>query len=72
MINFTFQYIAWLAKENFPIIFSDFSCNSKIYVIVLVFYMDSALNMDTTYIFKSNKFYPNMALRAHKAKQLKR
>ena len=39
---------------------------------VLVPYMGSALNMDTPNIFKSNKFYRHMALRAHKAKQLKR
>ena len=39
---------------------------------VLVSYMDSALNMDTPNIFKSNKFYQHMALRARKEKQLKR
>ena len=40
--------------------------------IVLVPYMDSAQNIDTPNIFKSNKFYRNMALRACKEKQLKR
>ena len=39
---------------------------------VFVPYMDSALNMDTPNIFKSNKFYRHMALRARKEKQLKR
>ena len=39
---------------------------------VLVPYMDSALNMDTPNIFKSNKFYRHMVLRARKEKQLKR
>ena len=34
--------------------------------------MDSVLNMDTPNIFKSNKFYRHMALRARKEKQLKR
>ena len=42
------------------------------YNVVLVPYMDSALNMDTPNIFKSNKFYRHMALRARKEKQLKR
>ena len=40
--------------------------------IVLVPYMDCALNMDTPNIFKSNKFYRHVALRARKDKQLKR
>ena len=40
--------------------------------IVLVPYLDSAHNMDTTNIFKSNKFYRHMVLSARKAKQLKR
>ena len=40
--------------------------------IVLVPYMDSGLNMDIPNIFKSNKFYRHMALRARKEKQLKR
>ena len=39
--------------------------------IVLEPYMDSAHNMDTPNIFKSNKFYGHMALRARKEKQLK-
>ena len=34
--------------------------------------MDNALNMDTPNIFKSNKFYRHMELRARKEKQLKR
>ena len=34
--------------------------------------MNSVLNMDTPYIFKSNKFYRHMVLRARKEKQLKR
>ena len=42
------------------------------FYIVLVLYMDSALNMDTPNIFKSNKFYRHLALRARKEKQLKR
>ena len=40
--------------------------------IVLVPYMDSALNMDTPNIFKGNKFYRHMALRARKEKHYKR
>ena len=47
-------------------------CLTKVLNIVLVPYMDSAHNMDTPNIFKSNKFYRHMALRAHKEKQLKR
>ena len=39
---------------------------------VFVPYVDSASNMDTPNIFKSNKFYRHVALRAHKEKQLKR
>ena len=35
-------------------------------------YMDSDLNMDTPNIFKSNKFYRNMALHVREEKQLKR
>ena len=34
--------------------------------------MDSVHNMDTPNIFKSNKFYRHMTLRARKEKQLKR
>ena len=44
----------------------------QIFTIVLVPYVDSALNMDTPNIFKSNKFYRHMALRARKEKQMKR
>ena len=40
--------------------------------IVLVPYIGSALNMDTPNIFKCNTFYRHMAIRVHKAKQLKR
>ena len=43
-----------------------------IFTIVLVPYMDSAFNMDTPNIFKSNKVYRHMALRARKEMQLKR
>ena len=39
---------------------------------VVVPCMDIALNMDIPNIFKSNKFYRHMSLRAHKEKQLKR
>ena len=46
--------------------------NQKKIYIVLVPYIDSAHNMDTPNIFKSNKFYRHMALRARKEKQLKR
>ena len=42
------------------------------FYVALVPYMDSALNMDTPNIFKNNKFYRHMALRARKEKQLKR
>ena len=34
--------------------------------------MDSALNMDTPNIFKSNKFYPHMALHVLEENQLKK
>ena len=34
--------------------------------------MDSALNMDTPYIFKSNNFYRHIALHVREEKQLKR
>ena len=40
--------------------------------IVLVSYMDSALNMDTTSVVKCNKFYRHMALHVCEEKQLKR
>ena len=39
---------------------------------VLVAHKDSALNMGTPNIFKSNKFYRRMALHAREEKQLKR
>ena len=40
--------------------------------IVLVPYMDSAHNMDTPNIFKSNKFYRHMTLHIREEKHLKR
>ena len=47
--------------------------NANIHInIVFVPYPDSAPNMDTPNIFKPNKFYRHMDLRARKEKQLKR
>ena len=39
---------------------------------VLVVYMECALNMDTPNIFKSNKFYQHMVLRARKRKAVEK
>ena len=53
--------------------FSHFSDSGKLvsYHKILGPYMGSALNTNTPNIFKSNKFYRHMALRARKEKQLK-
>ena len=39
---------------------------------VFILHMDSALNMDSPNIFKSNKFYQHMALHIREEKLLKR
>ena len=63
-------------------VFHTFIQNSKHFVLlcmdtatfyskVHVSYTDSALNMDTPNIFRSNKFYRRMALHIHEEKQSK-
>ena len=47
-------------------------CECSYHNIVLVPYMDSALNMDTPIIFKSKKIYRHMALYVCEEKQFKR
>ena len=58
----------WSTKRHQKISTILISKIFEITSIVLVPYMDSALNMDTPNIFKSNKFYRHMALRAGKKK----